>query len=996
MCRIRSFWKSLCHGDNVFSRFLLLLGIALGIAILYGVLRTPWALPVVAQANETPTSTTLPPPPTETPTSTTLPPPPTKTPTPTSTRTPCPPCPTCPPWPTYTPTATPYATGPGICPRPGYPDYAPHGPPDFDMRQDEWRSLEGWTHSGPAAAADVLWWLDSKEEFERGVKYDLVTSYGLWYDHAAQNVPPLIEDLAGYVRTTEQGTTVEDMVTGLEEYLRARNLDDSFVVERIRGPSKDWIWLDAQQHEDIVLVLLGFWQYDGLEWRRVGGHWLGICCPDPQGDGVEFFDPFFDFAAYGYPGRSWGGIPPTTTHHNDAANVSYDHYSFAPTGVPGAKWQPREYAHEDLLDVVMNSLGQNFGCMLEEYRGDYDGRLGVEVAADYAVVIRPGAHCELLPPIETPTTTVEPSLTASPMIQALEISKFRSHATIYATWNFWYYIWVTNTATFTVHDIVVTDTLPSGIAPYSVQPGIGPVGNCQPGGSFDGVNTVTWTIAALAPGERASLCIRARTYSTMVGNYLINVAEVRGTESAPASAVDIAYVSAPPVEATATPTPTPTNTPTATPTGTITTTPTFTPTPTPTATPTQEVCPPCPTCPPPPTPLPTPTSFVSGPGVCPRPGYPDYAPHGPPDFDMRQEEWQSDGRWTHSGPLAAADGLWWLDSQEEFKLGYKFGLVKPYGPWWDHAPYNVPLLVEDLAGYLQTGELGTTVENMIAGLEEYLRAQGLENAYVVEHIKGPSKDWIWLDAQQHEDMVLLLLGFWQYDGLRWWRVGGHWVGICCPDPYGIGVEFFDPFFDHAAYGYPGRSWGGIPPTSTHHNDAANVSYDAYEFGKTIVPGAKWRPKNYAHERLLDVVMNSLGQNFGCMLEEYRGAYDGELGVEVAVDYAVVIRPGARCVQLIATATPTATTMPPETETPTPTEALTPVWTETPVPTQTYTPTPMNTLTPVPTPSLTPTLVPTPSPTPTLVVYGIHFPLVCKNKVMGTASALNSFYRGLLP
>ncbi len=65
-----------------------------------------------------------------------------------------------------------------------------------------------------------------------------------------------------------------------------------------------------------------------------------------------------------------------------------------------------------------------------------------------------------------------------------------------------------------------------------------------------------------------------------------------------------------------------------------------------------------------------------------------------------------------------------------------------WSPRWDYAPYNVPPLVEDLAGYLQTGELGTTVENMVAGLEEYVRAQGLANVYVVEHTKGPTKNWM--------------------------------------------------------------------------------------------------------------------------------------------------------------------------------------------------------------------------------------------------------------
>ncbi|MGB9880520.1 MAG: hypothetical protein ACPLRM_07140, partial [Anaerolineae bacterium] len=194
--------------------------------------------------------------------------------------------------------------------------------------------------------------------------------------------------------------------------------------------------------------------------------------------------------------------------------------------------------------------------------------------------------------------------------------------------------------------------------------------------------------------------------------------------------------------------------------------------------------------------------------------------------------------------------------------------------------------------------------------------------------------------------------------------------------------------------------------TTHHNDAANVSYDAYEFGKTNVPGAKWRPKGYGHEHLLDVVMNSLGQNFGCMLEQYRASYDGELGVEVAVDYAVVIRPGAHCAVLQPTATPTVTTTPIWTETPIPTatETLIPTATETPVPTETlitptatytHTPTPTDTPTPTPSPSLTPSLVPTPSPTATVVTYGLRFPLVFKNKVMA-AARLSRTYRGLLP
>ena len=47
----------------------------------------------------------------------------------------------------------------------GLPDYAPAGMPDFDQRQTTWRvpapDGDKWTHDGPVAAANALWWLDA-------------------------------------------------------------------------------------------------------------------------------------------------------------------------------------------------------------------------------------------------------------------------------------------------------------------------------------------------------------------------------------------------------------------------------------------------------------------------------------------------------------------------------------------------------------------------------------------------------------------------------------------------------------------------------------------------------------------------------------------------------------------------------------------------------------------------------------------------------------------
>jgi hypothetical protein len=309
---------------------------------------------------------------------------------------------------THTPAPTiPLCCWPWFCPRVGYPDYAPHGVPDFDMRQDEWRvsavsaQATQWTHSGPAAAADALWYFDSEAEFILGRKYPLVTSYGAWGDHEPRNVPPLITDLAGELQTGSQGTSLEDLIAGLQSYGAAQGLPHTLVLFSEKGPSERWMLEEAANHE-VVLLLLGFWQQDGGEWVRVGGHWLAVCCVDLVDRYLDFADPLLDRAAAGYPGWSYGGLPTEPTLHNDAINVSYDRYNSAEVSVPGAQWEPAGYAGAELATVVANSLGQNFAADLEQYRGDYTEQSAVYVAADYALVIRCSGLCYEQP---TPTPT---------------------------------------------------------------------------------------------------------------------------------------------------------------------------------------------------------------------------------------------------------------------------------------------------------------------------------------------------------------------------------------------------------------------------------------------------------------------------------------------------------------------------------------------------------------------------------------------------------------
>jgi hypothetical protein len=122
--------------------------------------------------------------------------------------------------------------------KPSYADYAPSGMPDFDQRQwgtYNWVDLWGaWSHCGPVAVANSLWWLDSEYEPNQSLPpvisdgFPLVKSYslGVWDDHDPLNVPPLVEHLAFLMDTdgrrtglAHSGTNVNDMQAGLTHYL---------------------------------------------------------------------------------------------------------------------------------------------------------------------------------------------------------------------------------------------------------------------------------------------------------------------------------------------------------------------------------------------------------------------------------------------------------------------------------------------------------------------------------------------------------------------------------------------------------------------------------------------------------------------------------------------------------------------------------------------------------------------------------------------------------
>jgi general secretion pathway protein D len=130
-----------------------------------------------------------------------------------------------------------------------------------------------------------------------------------------------------------------------------------------------------------------------------------------------------------------------------------------------------------------------------------------------------------------------------------------------------------------------------------------------------------------------------------------------------------------------------------------------------------------------------------------KPPFPDYAPAGMPDFDEKQwgtYNWTYKGRWSHCGPVAVSESVWWLDSEFEWLynpasppppvISDSFPLVQSYAPgmWDDHHPNNVQPLVEHLAWLMDCDGLrtgldheGTYVWDMEAGLAQYLSWTGV-------------------------------------------------------------------------------------------------------------------------------------------------------------------------------------------------------------------------------------------------------------------------------
>jgi hypothetical protein len=296
-------------------------------------------------------------------------------------------------------------------------DYALNGVPDFDQKQDAWTNPRTgqWSYCGPTAIANSFWWLDSFYEPSPVAPpsindhFPLVWSYNpAWDDHDPRNVGPLISDLSWYMDTdgkrtgsTHNGTRVMDMARGIDKYLLDHGLYDDFYQKTVKAPDFFFVEHEVEKCEDVTL-LLGFWQTaDGVNWWRVGGHYVTVAGVDSAGLWIGFSDPCIDNAEAGGLGVVLPG-PHGVSHpswvHNDTRFVSHDVYAALIPGNPNLGGSPgnpnfevnyNQYEIVNWTDLISNTMGQNSPSEFESQTGPYNPGLKVFTEVEYAVIVSP-------------------------------------------------------------------------------------------------------------------------------------------------------------------------------------------------------------------------------------------------------------------------------------------------------------------------------------------------------------------------------------------------------------------------------------------------------------------------------------------------------------------------------------------------------------------------------------------------------------------------------
>jgi parallel beta-helix repeat protein len=176
-----------------------------------------------------------------------------------------------------------------------------------------------FSYCGPTAAANALWWLDSRYADPFGVPGDAIDTYSLVQDmfpgddHLPANVPYVIEDLAVRFNTINLGdTNASAMVDGLNQLIAFAGLSSNLSVSNESFPDFPVV-ANELRNCNAVILFLGFYDDEGT---RVYGHIVTMSGVDEGGFKVAISDPIKNVAN------------PLITYssYNDTINVSHDIY----------------------------------------------------------------------------------------------------------------------------------------------------------------------------------------------------------------------------------------------------------------------------------------------------------------------------------------------------------------------------------------------------------------------------------------------------------------------------------------------------------------------------------------------------------------------------------------------------------------------------------------------------------------------------------------------
>lgn len=178
---------------------------------------------------------------------------------------------------------------------------------------------------------------------------------------------------------------IRDVVIAVANYQRPIG---NFYEKTVKAPSFEFVKHEVEKCEDVIL-LLGFWQWNGSSWIRVGGHYTTvaginsttIALSDPIQDTAEQMNLDALYTPVPHP------YPHATTIHNDTIFVSHDPWTIGPSPSPGGSWGPQGYG-------VLG--GPNFGIFQSQnVPKEFESQTGrfiptlVYTEVEYVVVVSP-------------------------------------------------------------------------------------------------------------------------------------------------------------------------------------------------------------------------------------------------------------------------------------------------------------------------------------------------------------------------------------------------------------------------------------------------------------------------------------------------------------------------------------------------------------------------------------------------------------------------------